>query len=191
MKEIFADIYNKVLNFFQSSKEEENSKETACNRLKLVLMQDRVHMDPFIMQKMREEMIEILNKYLEIDNDSLDLNLAGEGDAVALMFNIPVIRAKSTEEIEEYEKALKEKLAQEAKEEVEEEETEAEDSDEVASEETSEDDTSTDDDAEEENSLPEAEIKENLGEEMADQDLKEEKEEPAKKEKKSPKKNED
>lgn len=118
MKEIFTDIYNKVLNFFQNTKEEqENSKATACNRLKLVLMQDRVHLDPFIMQKMREEMINILNKYLEIDNEALDLNLAGEGDSVALMFNIPVIRAKSNEEIEEYEKAMKEKLAQEAEQE--------------------------------------------------------------------------
>lgn len=114
MREIFTDLYNKVLNFFQQSKEEENSKETACNRLKLVLMQDRVQMDPFIMQKMREEMIEILNKYLEIDNDALDLNLAGEGDSIALMFNIPVIRAKSNEEIEEYEKELKERLKAEA-----------------------------------------------------------------------------
>lgn len=114
MKEIFTDIYNKVLNFFQNTKEEQdNSKATACNRLKLVLMQDRVHLDPFIMQKMREEMINILNKYLEIDNEALDLNLAGEGDSVALMFNIPVIRAKSNEEIEEYEKAMKEKLVQE------------------------------------------------------------------------------
>lgn len=118
MKEIFTDIYNKVLTFFQNTKEEqENSKATACNRLKLVLMQDRVHLDPFIMQKMREEMINILNKYLEIDNEALDLNLAGEGDSVALMFNIPVIRAKSNEEIEEYEKAMKEKLAQEAEQE--------------------------------------------------------------------------
>ena len=114
MKEIFTDIYNKVLNFFQNTKEEQdNSKATACNRLKLVLMQDRVHLDPFIMQKMREEMINILNKYHEIDNEALDLNLAGEGDSVALMFNIPVIRAKSNEEIEEYEKAMKEKLVQE------------------------------------------------------------------------------
>ena len=114
MKEIFTDIYNKVLNFFQNTKEEQdNSKATACNRLKLVLMQDRVHLDPFIMQKMREEMINILNKYLEIVNEALDLNLAGEGDSIALMFNIPVIRAKSNEEIEEYEKAMKEKLVQE------------------------------------------------------------------------------
>ena len=141
MREIFTDLYNKVLNFFQPAKDEENSKETACNRLKLVLMQDRVHMDPFIMQKMREEMIDILNKYLEIDNDALDLNLAGEGDSVALMFNIPVIRAKSNEEIEEYEKELKERLKKEA-----EEAEENQEDDEISDkEETSDEDEKTSD----------------------------------------------
>ena len=135
MKEIFTDLYNKVMNFFQTGKEEEeNTKDTACNRLKLVLMQDRVQMDPYIMQKMREEMIGILNKYLEIDNDALDLNLAGEGDSIALMFNIPVIRAKSNEEIEEYERELKEKLAQEAKEQSEETEVEEQETEEVSEE---------------------------------------------------------
>ena len=188
MKEIFADIYNKVLNFFQSSKEEENSKETACNRLKLVLMQDRVHMDPFIMQKMREEMIEILNKYLEIDNDALDLNLAGEGDSVALMFNIPVIRAKSNEEIEEYEKALKEKLAQEAK------EQEAEETEEEQNEETSETEDEENNQSEEyneEETSEEESVEEEVQEpEEVKQEEKEETEEPVKKEKKSSKKSE-
>lgn len=177
MKEIFADIYNKVMSFFQSSTEEqENSKATACNRLKLVLMQDRVHMDPFIMQKMREEMIAILNKYLEIDNDALDLNLAGEGDSVALMFNIPVIRAKSNEEIEEYEKELKEKLAQEVAEEEINEETEEETSDEDAdtsemvenSEETSDEEIVEEVSEEQQEEISEEnkeEIKEEVGEE--------------------------
>jgi len=189
MKEIFADIYNKVLNFFQSSKEEENSKETACNRLKLVLMQDRVHMDPFIMQKMREEMIEILNKYLEIDNDALDLNLAGEGDSVALMFNIPVIRAKSTEEIEEYEKALKEKLAQEAQEKAQEEETQEEEKEESEEESQQEEDSTEGEEKEESEETEES--TEEATEDSTETEPEEEKtEEPIKKEKKSSKKSE-
>ena len=188
MKEIFADIYNKVLNFFQSSKEEENSKETACNRLKLVLMQDRVHMDPFIMQKMREEMIEILNKYLEIDNDALDLNLAGEGDSVALMFNIPVIRAKSTEEIEEYEKALKEKLAQEAQEEATEEESE--ETEETSETEEEQQEQENEESQEEEPQTGEEEQEEVTQDSEEDAQEEEKQEEPVKKEKKSSKKSE-
>ena len=101
MKDIFSELYKKVLSFFnQDAKDEENSKDTACNRLKLVLMQDRAKMEPALMEKMREEMIEVISKYVEIDKEALDLNLEAEGDSFALMLNIPVLRAKTREEIE-------------------------------------------------------------------------------------------
>ena len=112
MKDIFSDLYKKVLSFFNNEAKEENSKDTACNRLKLVLMQDRAKMEPALMEKMREEMIEVISKYVEIDKEALDLNLEAEGDSFALMLNIPVIRAKTREEIEKEEE---ERAAAEAK----------------------------------------------------------------------------
>lgn len=103
MKDIFSELYKKVIGFFNSESKEENSKETACNRLKLVLMQDRAKMEPALMEKMREEMIAVISKYVEIDKEALDLNLEAEGESFALMLNIPVIRAKTREEVEEAE----------------------------------------------------------------------------------------
>ena len=103
MKDIISEFYKKVLSFFNAETKEENSKDTACNRLKLVLMQDRAKMEPALMEKMREEMIEVISKYVVIDKEALDLNLEAEGDSFALMLNIPVIRAKTREEIEEEE----------------------------------------------------------------------------------------
>ena len=100
MKEIFSDLYKKVMSFFNNEAKEENSKKTACNRLKLVLMQDRAKMEPALMEKMREEMIEVISKYVEIDKEALDLNIEAEGYSFALMLNIPVLRAKTREEIE-------------------------------------------------------------------------------------------
>ena len=100
MKDIISEVYKKVLSFFNSEPKEENSKDTACNRLKLVLMQDRAKMEPALMEKMREEMIEVISKYVEIDKEALDLNLEAEGESFALMLNIPVLRAKTREEIE-------------------------------------------------------------------------------------------
>ena len=100
MKDIFSEFYKKVLSFFNQEQKEENSKDTACNRLKLVLMQDRAKMEPALMEKMREEMIEVISKYVEIDKEALDLNLEAEGESFALMLNIPVLRAKTREEIE-------------------------------------------------------------------------------------------
>lgn len=100
MKDIFNGLYKKVLGFFQNEKGE-NTKETATNRLKLVLLHDRTNLDTITMQKMREQLIGVISKYIEIDQEALDLNLEGEGGSVALMLNIPVIKARTKEEIEE------------------------------------------------------------------------------------------
>lgn len=105
---IFSNFYNKVLSFFQGEKGDGDSKTTATNRLKLVLMQDRSNLDGATMQKMREQLIAVISKYIEIDKDALNLNLESEGDEIALMLNIPVIRARTPEEIDELEKAEEE-----------------------------------------------------------------------------------
>ena len=100
---IFTDIYNTVAKFFRQSDEPvigEASKAVAANRLKLVLMQDRTNLTPKVLEQMRGEMIDLLSKYLEMDKDMLELNFEQEGDQVALMLSIPVIRAKDEEEIE-------------------------------------------------------------------------------------------
>ena len=94
MKDIFTGLYNKVIGFFQADRAE-NSKETATNRLKLVLLHDRTNLDTITMQKLREQLIEVISKYIEIDNEALDLSLEGEGDSIALMLNIPVVKART------------------------------------------------------------------------------------------------
>ena len=109
MKDILTDLYNKVINFFQAEKiESENTKETAKSRLRLVLMQDRSNLEPETMAQLREELIEVISKYIVIDKEALGLNLDGDGESMALMLNIPVVRAKKPEEIRE---ALKEAKA--------------------------------------------------------------------------------
>lgn len=113
MNEIFTNLYNKVLGFFrQAEKEEESAKDVACNRLRVVLMQDRTNLTPELMERMRKELVELLSKYVEMDKEALELNLEQDGEQVALMLSIPVIRAKDEEEInaalEENDKETKE-----------------------------------------------------------------------------------
>lgn len=154
---ILQNLYNKVLGFFRQTEQEEteSSKDTACNRLRVVLMQDRTNLTPELMERMRKEMVELLSKYVEMDKEALELNLEQDGDQVALMLSIPVIRAKDEEEI-------KEALAKEdAKKEAE-------------TEEVSEDDT---DDDEEKVVVEETEIvlnEESLDDDMSDDDFEEE-----------------
>lgn len=107
MKTLFADIYNKLRELFQFEKSE-NTSETATNRLQVILMHDRTKLDPLIMNKMREELIDVFSKYVVIDKEQLEIGLKNEGDAVALMLNIPVVRAKTEEELNEIRKKLQE-----------------------------------------------------------------------------------
>jgi len=153
---ILANLYNKVLGFFrQTEKEEvESAKDTACNRLRVVLMQDRTNLTPELMDRMRKELVELLSKYVEMDKEALDLSLEQDGDQVALMLSIPVIRAKDEDEI-------KEALAKEDAEKEDTSEDEAEDK-----EETSEEDETEEEVEEDETSPDEEEITEEDEEEI-------------------------
>lgn len=138
---LLKEICNKVLSLFkQTEKEEENAKDVACNRLRVVLMQDRTNLTPELLQRMRRELVELLSKYVEMDKDALELNFDQEGDQMALMLSIPVIRAKDEKEIEEALKAEDE--AEESDEDLESEEDD--DSEEEKEEETSSEDEEND-----------------------------------------------
>ena len=144
---IFTELYNKILSLFGQQTQKEESKNVAVNRLRVVLMQDRTNLTPEILQRMRQELIELLSKYLEMDKDALELNLEQEGEQMALMLSIPVIRAKDEEEIQAAIKAQEEakKAEKEEAEESEEEASDDETSDEDAAEESEEEDISEED----------------------------------------------
>lgn len=135
---LLANLYNKVLGFFRQTDAEqtESSKDTACNRLRVVLMQDRTNLTPELMERMRREMIDLLSKYVEMDKEALELNLEQDGDQVALMLSIPVIRAKDEDEIKAAIEAEDNKKSEE-------------DVEEENNDEQNEDDSSEDDDKEE------------------------------------------
>ncbi len=159
---LLKEICNKVLSLFkQTEKEEENAKDVACNRLRVVLMQDRTNLTPELLQRMRRELVELLSKYVEMDKDALELNFDQEGDQMALMLSIPVIRAKDEKEIEEALKAEDE--AEESDEDLESEEDD--DSEEEKEEETSSEDEENDSEDNLENS-DEVEISEEKSEEI-------------------------
>lgn len=142
---LFSDIYNTVAKFFRPQEEQgDASKSVATNRLKLVLMQDRTNLTPKILEQMRGELIDLLSRYVELDKELLELNFEHEGDQVALMLSIPVIRAKEEEEIEAALKAEAEKLEEKA------EEISAKSEDEESTEEDSEEEAHQDTDDESE-----------------------------------------
>ena len=162
---ILQNFYNKIIGFFRQTdiEQQESAKETACNRLRVVLMQDRTNLTPELMERMRKEMVELLSRYVEMDKEALELNLEQDGDQVALMLSIPVIRAKDEEEIKkalEEEDAKKEALK------------ELEDEIEEESEDDSEDDESDDEEDDDLEEEEEIEIVEDESEEETEEEEK-------------------
>lgn len=191
MKDIFAGLYNKIVGFFSNveQKEADESKNVARNRLKLVLMQDRTNLNPYLLERMRGELIDLLSKYVEMDKEALDLNFENDGESVALMLSIPVIRAKEEEEIEatlkaedEAKKELEEKLK--ALEESEDDEDNSEEDDE----ETSDDDDKEEESEESDDEAEETDSENEISEEKKSEDETTDSEEKPKKKKRKKKK---
>ncbi len=100
MKDIFSDLYDKVLSFFTSQAADE-TKVVAKSRLKTVLMQDRVGFSERAMQMLKDDMLNSISRYLEIDVESFDLSIDAGENTTILNLSIPVLRTKTDEEIDE------------------------------------------------------------------------------------------
>lgn len=99
LDELVSDIvsrFNKILgtNTTKVNSSSINSKSDACNRLKLVLMHDRSKLAPGTLEQMKDELVDVISKYIEIDKEALDLNLENETNTIALVANIPILRTK-------------------------------------------------------------------------------------------------
>lgn len=101
MKDIFSDLYDRVLSFFTTTQAQDESKLMAKSRLRTVLMQDRVGFSERAMQMLKDDLISSISKYLEIEVESFDLSIDASENATILNLSIPVLRPKTDEEIDE------------------------------------------------------------------------------------------
>lgn len=110
-----------------------NSREAAKERLHLVLMQDRANVSADFLELMKQEIIEVIKKYIDVDENAIDVRLTnkenadGTNGAPALYANIPILNIKnearkvqneSKEKVEE-DKEVKEEKQEEQIEDVE------------------------------------------------------------------------
>lgn len=67
-----------------------SSKEIARERLRLVLVHDRAGISPEIVNALKIDLIEVIQKYMDIDVDSLVVDIEDDESTVALVANIPI-----------------------------------------------------------------------------------------------------
>ncbi|HHW54798.1 MAG: cell division topological specificity factor MinE [bacterium] len=75
-------------------KENAASKEIAKERLRLVLVHDRATVSPRFLELIKEEIVEVIANYMEIDEERMEVSLNNMDDAVALVASIPVRKVK-------------------------------------------------------------------------------------------------
>ncbi len=97
-------MFENIMKFFKKSNKKEalsaSSKDTAKERLHLVLMQDRANVSADFLDLMRQEIIEVIKKYIDIDESAMDVRLTNQANedgtqgAPALYANIPIVNIK-------------------------------------------------------------------------------------------------
>lgn len=96
-------MFENIVNFFKSlgkNDKEAKSKDAAKERLHLVLMQDRANISADFLALMKQEIIEVIKKYIDVDENAIDVRLTNKSNddgttgAPVLYANIPIMSVK-------------------------------------------------------------------------------------------------
>lgn len=88
----------RLMEFFRKP----SSSEIAKDRLKLILVSDRANCSPEIMEMIKNDIIEVISKYMDVDIQGLDIQITetelegNHGVVPALFANIPIKDMKHT-----------------------------------------------------------------------------------------------
>ena len=100
-------MFENLIGFFKKMGKKEgqieskNNKDEAKERLHLVLMQDRANVSADFLDMMRQEIIDVIKKYIDVEDGDIDVRLTnkqnGDGTtgAPALYANIPIKSIKN------------------------------------------------------------------------------------------------
>jgi len=75
-------------------KNEKPSGKVAKERLRVVLIHDRASISPDIMERLKNDIINVISNYMDVNKNDMEISLANDADSVALVANIPVSRMR-------------------------------------------------------------------------------------------------
>jgi cell division topological specificity factor len=84
-----------VLNWFFRNKDEKNVRTRAKDRMRLMLIHDRLELPPDRLASLEEELVAVVSRYFEIDRQTTRFDLQQYERRAALIANFPLLRSKS------------------------------------------------------------------------------------------------
>ena len=78
------DFFNQILG------RKKKSASSAKERLQLVLIHDRTDITPAVLEALKDELLEVLSRHVDIDPSAVSIEVAQEGRSQRLVADIPL-----------------------------------------------------------------------------------------------------
>lgn len=85
-----------MFGFLKSLFMSQPSSETAKDRLRVVLLADHLSLSPEVVDALRTDLLAVIRRYVEIDEENVDLTFEQREKEVAMLASVPILSVKGS-----------------------------------------------------------------------------------------------